>query len=355
MTSPVSTSPLSESLLDEASSWVARLSSDQVAESDLQEFSLWLAENNDHKSAYDEITELWLDFGAVKHLPIDIATTHENSDENVAPTVGDTLVSTTDKVTGILGKTTRALRSWPSGIAIAASVFFAIAVIPGLFIQPEPLRYITAVGESKSVNLADGSVITLNTNTRLEVLFDEKQRRITLDHGEAFFEVAKDPDRPFIVNNCSSEVRAIGTAFNVHCSLGSSSVAVTEGIVKVTDSIPDRSRETSQMLSMGEGTVLSDSTGLTSPNKLNIDRIATWRHGELIFNNTLISDVLDEINRYSNMPIGLGSPELRNLRVTGRFGIEDRALLLKALKQSLSLSSETSEDGTVRLVPLIAG
>jgi transmembrane sensor len=354
VTSLAPISPLPEFLLDEASSWVARLSSDRITESDLQAFALWLAENNDHKLAYDEIAELWLDFGAVKHLPITIEVTHQKPEDEVV-TASHARPHKTNKVVNLFGKSAQILRSWPSGIAVAASIFFAIAVIPNLFSEPEPLRYITAVGESTSVSLADGSVITLNTNTRLEVLLSEKQRRITLEHGEAFFEVAKDPNRPFIVNNCSSEVQAIGTAFSVRCNLGSSSVAVTEGIVQVTDSIPNRSQETSQMLTVGEGILLSDTSGLTSPNKLNVDRIATWRHGELIFNNTLLSDVLNEINRYSNMPVGLGSPELRNLRVTGRFGIEDRELLLKALKRSLSLSSETSEDGTVRLVPLNAG
>lgn len=356
MTSLAPTLPLSESLLDDASSWVARLSSDQVTESDLQIFALWLAENNDHKLAYDEVAELWLDYGAVKHLPLNIEMAQRNSEDDVdAVTASDTQIQTTHKVISLFGDTARILRHWPSSIAVAASIFLAIAVIPNLFSQAEPVRYITAIGESKSVDLADGSVIILNTNTRLDVLLSERQRRITLEHGEAFFEVAKDPNRPFVVNNCSSEVRAIGTAFNVRCSLGSSSVAVAEGIVKVTDNIPHRSRETSQVLTMGEEIVLSDSTGLASPNKLNIDRIAAWRRGELIFNNTLLSDVLNEINRYSNRPVRLGSPELQNLRVTGRFGIEDRALLLKALKRSLSLSSETSEDGTVRLVPLNTG
>ncbi len=357
MTSLTQTSALSDSLLDKASWWVARLSSDQLGESDLQAFALWLAESESHKLAYDEIADLWLDLGVVKHLPLN-AESVDSSPVNGAvngKTIDDTALSSSSNVVNLFGETIRGLSSWPKGLALAASVVFAIALMPNLLNNSEPQRFSTAIGELESIDLADGSTITLNTNTRLEVLLSDKQRRITLEHGEAFFEVAKDSNRPFIVESCSSEVQAIGTAFNVHCSLGSSAVAVTEGIVKVTDIMSNRSAENSQTLKMGESIVLQDTGGLMAPDKIDINRIASWRRGELIFSNTRLSDVLDEINRYSNRPIGLGSPELQSIRVTGRFGLEDRALLLKALKRSLSLSSETSEDGTVRLIPIPAG
>jgi len=114
---------------------------------------------------------------------------------------------------------------------VAGLATLLLAVVVGFQVVKDPV-YETAVGEQRAILLSDGSRLTLNTNTRLAVDYGEKLRRIRLVHGEAMFEVAKNPHRPFIVQTETEQVRALGTTFIVRNDAERVDVTLIEGACK---------------------------------------------------------------------------------------------------------------------------
>jgi transmembrane sensor len=325
----VTNAPTSNSeLLDQASAWVTRLSSDCVDENDLQAFSFWITQGEGHKAAFDEVLDLWQDLGVVKHLPIDIPKT-SNTEKSVEKSSN--------------------LKSWGAFSAIAASLIVAAIVLPLTNNSPDPEFFSTEVGQRQTVQLDDGSSVILNTNTRLDVVLTKNQRNINLHSGEAFFEVAKDPERPFVVNSCASEVRAIGTAFNVRCNREKGIVTVTEGAVQVTDTSPNHAQKAPALLKKDQSLIVDNKHGISIPITVDSRRFVSWRQGQLIFENTSLAEVLEEANRYSKTQISLGAPQMAHLQVTGRFDSTDTQTLLAAIKHSLSLESVDQNNNMIIL------
>lgn len=320
--------PVDSDVLDQASAWIARLASDHVAPSDIQAFALWLAQSDAHKCAYDQTLELWQELGVVRHLPIDI------------PPI-------TPPETQITQRSSR--RNWVGLSALAASIIVAVLTYPMWFNTTQTQFYSTGVGEQQTVYLDDGSSVTLNTNTRLEVHIDSAERSIKLHSGEAFFEVAKDPQRPFVVNSCFREMRALGTAFNVRCDRVSGLVTVTEGLVQVAQTSRNQVDTGAKLVRRGQSIPIADTPDLANVLNTQDQELLGWRQGQLIFKNTPLIDVISEANRYSTVQIKLGTAQLAQLQVTGRFELTDTKTLLAALKHSLSLVGTSQGDKTIIL------
>lgn len=209
--------------------------------------------------------------------------------------------------------------------AVAASVLIAIACCWSLLSSPQ--RYTTAIGEQRSVVLNDGSVVTLNTSSAIQVTLTKTARIIQLLSGEALFQVAHDKKRPFEVIAGNAIVRAVGTQFNVDRRAGGTTVTVVEGKVSVRSgsdnpvvNAPDTA--TSIPLSAGEGVTVSPRVK-PHATAANIATATAWTQRRLIFEHRPLGEVAAEFNRYNRQEIQIESAELWSQEVTGVFAAND--------------------------------
>jgi transmembrane sensor len=202
----------------------------------------------------------------------------------------------------------------------------------------------TNVGEQLTVPLADGSVVTLNTNTALDVQYFDAERRITLNRGEAIFSVAHDAARPFRVHAGERVVQAVGTVFNVKLeSKDGVRVTVTEGKVKVVDR--PAAAQPELFVSAGESAVLSDAKAqIRRIESAQIEASQAWQRGVLIYQGETLDTVIADVSRYTNVRFSIADDSIRNKRVGGVFRAGDVDGLLLALRESFGIEPHREGD-----------
>jgi len=221
----------------------------------------------------------------------------------------------------------------------------------------------TRLGEVRRVELPDGSSAVLNTNTVVEFSFDRDERRVRLLGGEAYFSVAKNPARPFIVQAGRLAVRAVGTAFDVRLHTDSLSVLVTEGKVSVNNVAPEKSGEAPQspvrqvpILAAGHmGRLALDPDRAPSPEGMQVSAMEerglrnalAWQEGRLEFFDTPLSEVVAEFNRYNRHKLVISDPELAAQRFGGGFASHETEPLLELLEQSFGVVTENRGNETL--------
>ncbi len=236
--------------------------------------------------------------------------------------------------------------------AIAAS--FAVAAIAGFAVSGMSLRdltdlpdqarhalagesvYRTAVGERRAVTLEDGSVLTLNTDSRAVIRYREHTRGVTLLHGQALFEVAHDASRPFVVTAGNRTVTALGTAFDVRLSSSALEVVLIEGRVAVADTgaAEDGGVAAPALLAPGEQLVVATADSAASVpviRKTDVERAVSWREGHLIFRSDRLDHVIAEVNRYSTRRIELADSRLGELRISGIVNTGNTAVFVETM------------------------
>lgn len=231
-----------------------------------------------------------------------------------------------------------------SGIAASLAGFFAFL--------PRARQLDTAIGEVRQVPLADGSVATLNTSSRMAVTMAEHQRTIQLDKGEAWFRVAHDKARPFVVEAGNIRVQAVGTAFSVRRRASGADVLVTEGIVDtwVVGHEGDRRR-----ISAGSRGFVSLDQANTAPNievaaaPQEIDRALAWRSGELALDGETLQYAVGEINRYNVRKLVIGDPALANEPLVGYFHTTEPEDFGRAVATMIG-ARVVDEGDTIRIV-----
>jgi transmembrane sensor len=218
----------------------------------------------------------------------------------------------------------------------------------------------TRVGEQRSVTLEDGTVVQLNTDTALTVNLEKTVRRIALLRGEARFDVAKDPSRPFIVSTPQAVVRALGTAFNVRIMEARTVVSVIEGHIRMVnrqagaaesmshaDSKPMESSESLELFANGQASI-GDSGHIQNRGGPPFGRAVSWTKQHIIFADEPLSVVVAEFNRYSKKPLEIADPDLAQHRIIGGFDAFDRAALLEYLYRYQGVQVE-EEDGKLMM------
>ena len=207
--------------------------------------------------------------------------------------------------------------------------------------EPAPLTYATAIGEQQAVTLEDGSVITLNTDTRLTVVYSKTERLIRLTQGEALFEV-EHADRPFRVEAGGTATRALGTEFDIHAKENAVSVTLIRGSVRVTELAQELLTQQPGAIpeeSLQEGIVLKPGDRLDilpgkAPIRSTIDpaRAGKWREGILQFDNTTLADAIAELNRYSTTKLRIEDEALAAERISGTFPAGKQEGFVESLK-----------------------
>jgi transmembrane sensor len=251
--------------------------------------------------------------------------------------------------------------------SVAASVLLAVAAGIGAYLHFAPTHYETHIGEQRDVLLSDGSRITLNTDTSVEVRYSNTRRFIELKRGEALFSVAHNSRWPFDVSAGGTLTRAIGTEFNVDLRGSRVTVSVLEGAVQVAeanrmapagailgsgDAVSNAQAGFSTIapaLAKGEAIEIRPQERRVIAQKAELRRIDAWRMRHLEFSDTPLPAAVEEFNRYSRTRVVIGSPELDTVRVSGVFQIGDADGFLFSLKEALGVQALESP-GEVTLV-----
>lgn len=234
-------------------------------------------------------------------------------------------------------------RRWiAAGGAMAASVGAA-----AVYLRPDrPVAHATRMGEKKVVSLEDGSVITLNTATRLEVAYSKTGRHVRLLAGEALFDVAKDPARPFVVAVRGADVRAVGTSFTVssldHAAV---QVLVREGVVEVSQ--PTARGRPATRLAANDRAVMSGSAGAVVVAQLpasEVDAELAWKQGRIVFQGEPLFAAAKTFARYSDIAIIIDDPKLGAEEVSGVFDANDPIGFARSIAVSLEARAEIGAD-----------
>lgn len=228
---------------------------------------------------------------------------------------------------------------------VAAALVLVISIGVGLFLHLKPQRFETAVGEQRSVVLSDGSLVTLNTASTIELRFVKDHRVVRLLAGEALFQVAHDKTRPFDVTTGDTTVRAVGTQFNVDRRATGTTVTVVEGRVAVLTTTEDAPNDAQSRLPLeaGEQITLSPQRARQVVHTDVANAIA-WTQRKLIFEHRPLAEVAAEFNRYNRQLIDIQGDGLRDQQVTGVFQANDAGSFLEFLARIPGVSVVTSSD-----------
>lgn len=301
----------------EAAVWIARLHGLERSSAMERECLVWQATSEAHRLAFERCTDTWQDVARVSLG--DYAAAAGRSPAVRAPP--------------------RRLR-W-AALAVAGIVGAGLAIL-------QPWRdidtYVTGVGEQQLVVLKDGTRLSLNTDTRARIELASTRRMVTIEKGEALFEVAKDARRPFVVRADGNEVLALGTVFSVRLTSGEEStgkalaVTLMEGQVSVRTTQGEDSEGSSAsrtatpvLLQPGDRVRLSEATTANRAQRSSmqvdrphIDQVIAWKRGEAVFDDVPLSEAVAEMNRYSRTPIVLKTDaSVAGRRVSGLFRTGD--------------------------------
>lgn len=309
----------------QAHEWMVLLNSDDAQDHDQRRFTRWLAIDDDHARAWKETQHLWkssehlVELGQ-QHLP---RRSHQ----------GQTQFSTQHKSSSRLG-------TWASGLAVAASVFIAVMLwLPNSTDETLGVHYRSELAQTLPVHLPDGSVITLGANSEIELQLSTRQRQVILHRGEAFFDVAKDARRPFIVNTQDTLISVLGTRFNVNQLNQRSKVSVQSGLVAVTHIATQKQVE----LTPGER-IVSNREGLTPIAHQDANKSGAWREGLRLYFDAPLNDVVADFNRYSNRPLELASEDLGSMSLTAVFPTDNIDLMVHSLSEVLPITIREERD-----------
>ncbi|QXI21084.1 FecR family protein [Pseudomonas iranensis] len=310
---------------DEAAAWFVRLQEPDVSVEQRQRFDAWLNEHPQHREEFQLLQGMW--------------------------TAAD-LLPTSRLMALAETPPPRRERRPLLHYAVAASVL-AVALGLGLFSglnQPGGYRaeFATVLGERKHVALPDGSVIDMNSRSRLLVRYEQDHRVIELSAGEAMFSVEHDASRPFIVEAGSGKVTVTGTRFDVRRDATQTRVAVEQGTVKVQGSAAPDNQFIN--LTAGLGTAVDAQGKVLPAYAVNPAELTAWRNGKLVFNNASLGEVAAEVSRYRDKPLTVSQPNVASLRLTSVFKSDDTDALLKALPSILPVTVRTLADGSQEII-----
>jgi transmembrane sensor len=337
-----------EEIQEQACLWISRIDRG-CTKSEKKEIALWVNQSNTHREILMKMASLWDDLSVLNELSA------------LFP----------------LENATKRTRHHFRKIAVAASVVFVallggslttdIQIFPSLSFnnnQNVVQNFSTEVGKQAIFSLSDGTSIQLNTNSIIEVVYNERQRYVNLLQGEAKFDVAKDSARPFTVKAGEKSFTALGTIFNVQKDTNQNlELLVTEGKVLISKSdelIEYVSHQAGSiqlvnlpgvLVQSGEKAVIDDNI-LRTINKVTlvqVQRDLAWQQGMLIFEGELLGKALKEISRYSNTHFEIMDDELSQLVIAGYFKADDIDGLLKSLSLNFNIHHQKTSSDLIRL------
>ena len=309
---------LSEEVRVEAATWIARLH-DERRDPDVEtELRAWLGESEEHRRAFDRMNQAWEQVGKIR------------------------LRARTDVSTAPKGRPRFAPWAAPALAAV-----LVLVVITSAYWRDNALT--TAVGQQRVRMLRDGTRVLLNTDTRIEVNYDEHFRRVRLVRGEARFDVSKHPTWPFLVSVGDQEIRALGTSFIVrHDNEQDLSVTLVDGRISVAP-VPGNGetlQQEPQVLVPGQRLVISRHHA-PAVDRPELSRVTAWERGRVEFDETPLEDATAEMNRYTTTRVTVPDTEVARLRIGGVFRAGDSDEFVKIVTAAFGLRAERTGGDTV--------
>lgn len=285
--------PTSDPIGDAAQEWLLLFATGEPTADDLSRFQLWRDADPRHAAAYDEARDLWNDAEDL----------HQAFAAPARP------------------QAARPARRFllAAGGLLAAGILVALVVGAPLW-RALTADHRTGVGQQTMVTLPDGSTAWLNTDTAIDVTFDDTRRRVVLLRGEALFDVVKDPARPFDVAAVDGRTTAVGTSFAVRDLDEAATVTVVEGAVRVTS---PAGAGTGTLVEAGQQLAYRRGQPPDAARRTDPDDATAWRRGTIAIRDRSLPDALREIERYRPGRIVLLGDTARFQPVTARIALRD--------------------------------
>lgn len=328
-----------ELINNEAREWFTLMQSGSVSETEQAQLQAWLQADSAHQTAYHQYEMIWQDLSGLANTK-ELAALKRSAKPSLFEIVRD-------KLHGILA----GVRAWNPksqfGFALASVAIIAVVAINFQSEKIVTQDYATTTGEVKQFTLEDGSEVTLGAKSELKAWANKKERHIILVSGQAFFKVAKNPQRPFWVDAGETKVRVVGTQFDVRKGSDRTRVAVLEGIVNVSST---SKTTTPVVLTAGQQVTRLNEGTFEAVNSISVSELESWRNGRLIYLRASLADVVADANRYFNNSISLGSKNLANLKVTAAVSTNQMDALTDMLASSLPVELHRDAQNNIVIV-----
>jgi transmembrane sensor len=233
------------------------------------------------------------------------------------------------------------------GIAAGVAAALILAIGAWFFTTSREQTYSTAIGEQRILELEDGSLVHLDTRSRLEVHYDSEVRSLRLLEGQALFDVKQDVSRPFQVSSGDSVIQAVGTKFEVYRRVSGTRVAVLEGAVRVSPK-SRAAQNGKSLLTAGESADISSTGKILQRKPVNVAQAAAWQQRRLVFREDTLGEIAAEFNRYNVTPqIRVEGAAAMDQHFSGTFNADAPETLMQALAGDGSLRVERNRDEIV--------
>ena len=348
--------------IDEAANgWRILLDSGNATDADRHDFAAWLAADPRHCDVYAQVSAAWRMMAGAEDadLPSDF----------FAPSMREKLGDAAGAALAVLKRPTAIGFALAGAAAACLALFITVplrqtAPIEGLAAAtPASIAYQTAIGEIRTETLADGSAVTLGADSMIEVVLSEGQRSVRLAKGEVFFDVARNPDRPFLIAAGDARVRVLGTSFDVQRKADVVRVGVAEGEVRVSYPLffgtsarneqggnsAGSTMRLRRTLTAGQQVAASPAAGLGQISPVSPDAVGAWRERVFVYDGATLAELTADANRYHERRIIITDPAVAELKVTATFAASEIDRTLAALAGALSISMERTGDGDIVL------
>jgi len=319
----------------DAALWLARRDAGGWADRQQAGLDAWLAENTAHRVAFLRLEAAWQESARLQAFAAgEVA--------GRIPARGEWARSpyfTGSQARAVVGRDRRTVqrkrRRWPVFAGIAASLLVTAALAGGFvwrnYTRVDHATWQTAMGARQVVRLPDGSTATLGSETDLRMAFSRGKRDLELSRGEAFFDVAHDAARPFVVHANGYRVTAVGTRFDVRRDAGQLRVVVTRGLVRL-QSAHDPAKPPAMLPAGSIATVAGDDVAISRVTLDEAREALSWRSGFVVFHRTPLAEAVREFNRYNPRQIVIADPSLDALRVGGNFRLDNSDAFVRLMQ-----------------------
>lgn len=305
---------------EDAAAWVVRLEAGDLGDAEAVAFDAWLSAAPENATAFD--------------AALDVSHAYAAAGDDVSLSLSQRRVA----------PAASGRRAFIGFGAVAAAAAVAVLIAPQLT-GPETDTYVTAKGQHRTVQLADGSTVDLNGGTRLTVRFESDGRNVTLATGQAVFDVAHDTRRPFLVAAGDRTVRVVGTQFDVRRLDGKLSVTVARGAVEVRPSAGAPGK--AYRLHPGQRLEHMEGAALARVAAAEPAEVLGWRSGRLVYRQQPLSEVVSDLNQQFSTPILIEDPELAATPISGVLVLDDQASVIRRLALLVPITTVRSGAGMV--------
>ncbi len=340
--------PAAEAIEAAAAAWLS-LRDRGMDAAETAEFVQWLQQDPQHAAIFAELDAVWKNFDRLGAVVAPTGAPQQPDADLLAPRVR------------------RRHHRWLVWSTLTAAAAALILLLTLSTFRRQAHTAETAVGAFQKFDLPDGSVAQLNTDSAIDIDFTATERRVFVVRGEVFFNVTKNPARPFIVTSGRVAVRAVGTAFNVRCLEGAVEVLVTEGRVRVDDTrqggsvLPvGASSAEPALLVAGERAVVALPANIAAPGPVRaiVEKIAppatlralAWQERRLEFDAVPLAEVVREFNRYNRQQLQIADVVLAERRFSGTFRADGFESFVRLLEDDFGVTAtRTDHEISLRL------